>query len=158
MRCDLNNKINLDALFGRLTTFELDNYDNYIHSYSNLEFSFEAKVSLIRASWCLQIRFQGPKLKIRMSYRRKIPKLNRDNFEAWQELMKFHLETISDSSLKYLENAYKYPIGTLIMEQVFEKKNHNIMMIDIASALINVEFDEVKECATTHDMWTKLKF
>ena len=31
------------------------------------------------------------------------------------------------------------------------------MMIDIALALNYVEFDEVKGCATTHDMWTKLK-
>ena len=31
------------------------------------------------------------------------------------------------------------------------------MMIDIASTLNYVEFDEVKGCATTHDMWTKLK-
>ena len=44
MRCDPNNKINLDALVGRLTTFELDNYDNYNLSSRNLESSFEAKV------------------------------------------------------------------------------------------------------------------
>ena len=34
MRCDPNNKINLDALVGRLTTFELDNYDNYVEIMS----------------------------------------------------------------------------------------------------------------------------
>ena len=31
------------------------------------------------------------------------------------------------------------------------------MMIAIASSLNYVEFDEVKGCATFHDMWTKLK-
>ena len=46
IRCDLNNKITLDALVGRLTTFELDNYDNYIPSSRNLESTFEAKLSL----------------------------------------------------------------------------------------------------------------
>ena len=46
MRCDPNNKINLDALVGRLTKFELDNYDNYVPSYSNLESAFEALLSL----------------------------------------------------------------------------------------------------------------
>ena len=46
MRCDLNNKINLDSLVGGLTTLELDNYDNYVPSSSNLESTFEAKLSL----------------------------------------------------------------------------------------------------------------
>ena len=46
MRCDLNNKINLDALVGRLTTFELDNYDNCVPSSRNLEATFQAKLSL----------------------------------------------------------------------------------------------------------------
>ena len=31
------------------------------------------------------------------------------------------------------------------------------MMIDIASSLNYVEFDEVKDCATTHEMWIKIK-
>ena len=43
------------------------------------------------------------------------------------------------------------------MEDIAEKKNHNIMMIDIAFALSYVEFDEIKHCKTTHAMWTKLK-
>lgn len=30
-------------------------------------------------------------------------------------------------------------------------------MIDIASSLSYAEFDEVKDCKTTHEMWTKLK-
>ena len=58
-------------------------------------------------------RFRGPKLKIRMSYRREIPKLNRDNFAAWQELMRLHLATISDSGCTYLDVEYKTPSGTL---------------------------------------------
>ena len=46
MRCDPNKKLTLDALVGRLTTFELDNYDNYIHVSKNIESTFEAKLSL----------------------------------------------------------------------------------------------------------------
>lgn len=71
--------------------------------------------------------------------------------------MKLDLKTINDSRFKYLENAYKAHIGTLTMEEISEKKNHNIMMIEIASALIYAKFDEVKGCTTTHDMWNKLK-
>ncbi len=46
MRCDPNNKINLDDLVGRLIAFELDNYDNYVPSSKSIEFAFEAKLSL----------------------------------------------------------------------------------------------------------------
>ena len=46
MRCDANNKISLEALVGRLTTFELDNYDNYVPSSKGIESSFEPKLSL----------------------------------------------------------------------------------------------------------------
>ena len=48
VRCDPNKKITLDALVGRLTTFELDNYANYVPSSKVTEFSFEAKLSLKR--------------------------------------------------------------------------------------------------------------
>ena len=47
MRCDLNNKINLDSLVGRLTTFELDNYDNYVTSSRNLESTFDKNLEVI---------------------------------------------------------------------------------------------------------------
>jgi hypothetical protein len=50
MRCDPNNKITLDAPVGRLIVFELDNYDNYTPSSSNLESVFKAKVSLKKNS------------------------------------------------------------------------------------------------------------
>ena len=92
-----------------------------------------------------------------MSYRREIPKLNKVDFAAWKELMRLHLATISDSSCKYLDSEYKTPTGTLSVEDIAKKKNHNITMIDIAFALNYVEFDEVKSCTTTYDMWIKLK-
>ena len=45
-RCEANHKINLDAIVGRLTAFELDNYDNYVLAFKNIESAFEAKLSL----------------------------------------------------------------------------------------------------------------
>ena len=37
MRCDPNKKLTLDALVGRLTSFELDNYDNYALVSKNID-------------------------------------------------------------------------------------------------------------------------
>ena len=41
--------------------------------------------------------------------------------------------------------------------EIVEKKNHNIMMIDIASTLSYVEFDEVKDYKIAYAMWNTLK-
>ena len=92
-----------------------------------------------------------------MSYRREIPKLNRDNFVAWQELMRLHLSTISDLGCKYVDEDYQTPTWTLSVGDIVEKKNCNIMMIDIASAFSYAKFDEVKDCKIAHAMWNKLK-
>ena len=94
---------------------------------------------------------------IKMSYRREIPKLNWDNFATWQGLMRLNLETISDSCYKYLDIEYKTPTGTLLVEDISQKKNHNVMMIDIAPTLNYVEIDEVKDYNIAHVMWIKLK-
>ena len=45
-RCEENHKITLDAIMGRLTTFELDNSNNYVLASKNIESLFEAKLSL----------------------------------------------------------------------------------------------------------------
>ena len=71
--------------------------------------------------------------------------------------MRLHLVTISDSICKYLDAKYKTPTGTLLVEDIAKKKNHNIMMIDIASTLSYGKFDQVKDYKITHEMWTKLK-
>ena len=55
--------------------------------------------------------------------------------------MRLHLETISDLGLKYLDNQYKAPTRTLIVEEIAKNKNHNIMMINIASSFNYDEFD-----------------
>ena len=50
MKCDPNNNITLDILVGRLTKFELDNYDNYVPNSSNIEFACQATISLKKKS------------------------------------------------------------------------------------------------------------
>ena len=92
-----------------------------------------------------------------MSYRGEIPRLNRDNFSAWKELMRLHLATISDLECKYLNEEYQTPTRTLLVGDIAEKKNHNIMMIDIASTLSYVVFDEIKDWKSAYIMWNKIK-
>ena len=70
-----------------------------------------------------------------MSYKRKFPRLNRDNFSAWQGLMRLHLASIGDTRQKYLDEKYGEPSGTLSVNDIAKKKTHNNMMIDLASAL-----------------------
>ena len=71
--------------------------------------------------------------------------------------MKLYLTTISGLGCKYLDEEYKTPTGTLSIADIAKKKNHNIMMIDIASALSYAEFDEVKDYKIADEMWNKLK-
>ena len=49
--------------------------------------------------------------------------------------MRLHLTSIGDTGLKYLEEEYVAPTGTLSINDIAEKKTHNTMMIEIASAL-----------------------
>ena len=71
--------------------------------------------------------------------------------------MRLHLASIGDSGCKYLDEEYTTPTGTLSVGEIDGKKNHNTMMIDITSALSYEEFDEIKDCKNTHEMWIKLK-
>ena len=71
--------------------------------------------------------------------------------------MKLHLTSLSNLGCHYLENNYTAPTGTMIAEELLEHKAHNIMMVDIASALTYAEFDEVKDYKIAHEMWTKLE-
>ena len=43
------------------------------------------------------------------------------------------------------------------MGQMVQKKNHNTMMIDIASTLNYDEFSKVKDCPSTCEMWNKFQ-
>ena len=44
LRCIPRNNLSLEGLVGRLTTFELYNFDNY--KLENIEYDFKAKISL----------------------------------------------------------------------------------------------------------------
>ena len=46
MRCYSTKGIELDSLVGRLTTFELDNFDNYVLNTGNIESYSNAKLTL----------------------------------------------------------------------------------------------------------------
>ena len=87
-----------------------------------------------------------------MSYKREIARLNKDNFSTWQGLMKLHLAVVGDTGLKYLDEKYEEPYGTLSVNDIAEKKTHNNIMIDIESALSYEEFDDIKDCQTAFDM------
>ena len=64
---------------------------------------------------------------------------------------------IGDIGLKYLDEEYVAPTGTLFSNEISEKKTHNTMMIDIASDLSYEEFDEIKDYKNAYEMWNKLK-
>ena len=71
--------------------------------------------------------------------------------------MKLYLSRISDVGVFYLEKKYMPPPKPMNIEQIKEAKDHNTVMIDIASSLNYSEFDEVKNCPSAFDMWEKLK-
>jgi hypothetical protein len=48
VRCHPKNDTTLDTLVGRLTNFELNNFDNYFLGSLNIEFAFKAKLNLGR--------------------------------------------------------------------------------------------------------------
>ena len=45
-RCEANHNINLEAIVGRLTAFELHNFDNCVPASKSIESAFEANISL----------------------------------------------------------------------------------------------------------------
>ena len=71
--------------------------------------------------------------------------------------MKLHLMSLSHTRCHYLENSYIAPTALTLAKQMIEKKNHNIMMVDIASTLSYAKFNYIKACKTTHEMWVMLE-
>lgn len=70
--------------------------------------------------------------------------------------MKLHLFGIGDNVTQWLENEYPTPASPLTMEKMNDKRNHNSMMIDIVSALNDVDFDDIKNCTIAKHIWDKL--
>lgn len=89
-------------------------------------------------------------------YKREVPKLNKDNFASRRSRMRLYLSGIGDYALYYLDNQYTPPTPPMTIDQMKAKQEHNNLMIEIASSLNDVEFDDIKDCATTKEMWDKL--
>ena len=90
--------------------------------------------------------------------KREIPKLNKENFMAWQSLMKLHLGSISDYAQTCITTEHVNPTGTPTAEQMKQKQEHNQAMLEIASALNYAESDDIKGCDTTFKMWKALLY
>ena len=88
--------------------------------------------------------------------KREVPKLNKGNFVAWKSLMKLHLGSIGDYAQTLITVDHIDPTGPLTANDMNKKKEHNQAMLEIASALSYAEYDDIKGCSTTHQMWKTL--
>lgn len=70
--------------------------------------------------------------------------------------MRLYLSGIRDYALYYLDNEYTPPHRPMTIEQMKAKQEHNNLMIEIASSLNDVEFDDIKDRATAKEMSDKL--
>ena len=84
--------------------------------------------------------------------KREVPKLNRDNFVAWQSLMKLDLGSLGGHAQTTIKVEHVDPASVPIVQDM-KKKEHNQAMLEIASALNYVEFDDIKGCTSTFQMW-----
>ena len=84
--------------------------------------------------------------------KREVPKLNRDNFVAWQNLMKLHLGSIGDHSQTSITLEHVDPASVPIVEDMKKNKEHNQAMLEIASTLNYAKFDDIKGCTSAFKM------
>ena len=56
--------------------------------------------------------------------RREVPKLNKDNFSAWQSLMKLHLGGIGDYAQDCITTEHVEPT-TPTIDELRKRKEHN---------------------------------
>ena len=70
--------------------------------------------------------------------------INKDNFPAWQSLMKLHLGGLGDHAQSCITVEHVNPTKTPTIEDMRKMKEHNQAMLEIASALTYVEFDDIK--------------
>ena len=88
--------------------------------------------------------------------KREVPEINKDNFIAWKSIMKLHLGSIGDHAQTSIEVEHVDQIGVPTIEDM-KKKEHNQAMLETASTLNYVEFDDIKECVYRCKMWKDLK-
>ena len=89
-------------------------------------------------------------------YKREVPKLNKENSFSQKIRMRLRLFGFGDNSLYYLDHQYSAPNPPITIEKTNQKKKHNILTIDIAYALNDTDFDDVKNCAIVKEMCDKL--
>ena len=88
--------------------------------------------------------------------KRDVPKLNRDNFPTWKILMKLHLGGLGDHAQSTIITEHVDHVGAPTTEDVKKKREHNQVMLEIASALRYVEFDDIKSLDSAKNMWDAL--
>ena len=87
---------------------------------------------------------------------RDVSKLNRDNIATWKSQMKLHLGSIGDYAKISITMEHVDVVGPLSTDDLNKRKEHNQAMLEIASALSYVEYDDIKGCDTECKMWKAL--
>ena len=88
--------------------------------------------------------------------KREVPKLNRDNLLAWKSLMKLHLWWIGDHAQSHITVEHVDP-KTPTTKDMRKKKEHNQVILEIASTLSYAEFDDIKGLDSAKKIWDALK-
>lgn len=88
--------------------------------------------------------------------KREVPKLNKENFVAWQSLMKLHLGSIVDYAQSSITTEYVDPTSAPTTDDLKKMQEHNQAMLEIASALNYAEFNDIKGCNIAFKMWKAL--
>ena len=84
--------------------------------------------------------------------KREVPKINKDNFVAWKSLMKLHLGSIGDYAQTSIKIDHVDPAGSLTVDDLSKKKEHNQAMLEIALVLSYAKYDDIKGCDIAHKM------
>ena len=70
--------------------------------------------------------------------------------------MKFHLGSISNYAHTSISVDHVTPTGPLTIEDLRKRKEHNQAILEIASTLSYVEYDDIKDCDTGYKVWETL--
>ena len=64
-------------------------------------------------------------------YKKEVPKLNKEKFPTWKNLMMLHISSIGDIAWSSVKNPHVDPTRTLTIEQLKARKEHNQAMLEI---------------------------
>ena len=88
--------------------------------------------------------------------RREVPKLNRDNFSAWQSIMKLHLGGIGDHAQDCITTEHVESTPPTA-DDLKKMKEYNQAMMEISFSLNYAKFDDIKGLDSAKRMWDALK-